>query len=140
MSWAGGTSQAPVTIRPGRPGSDGTSGAGGGHGQDRPGAGHWLSVVRTASGGMLQQTVHAVLLVAVRFIATGSGTLGLSLLNANNSPFTKAFAAQHGADVTVTANPGRATSAQLAATAHVAGVTAAAGPARRSAVRARVTG
>ena len=128
MSWAGGTSQAPVTIRPGRPGSDGTSGAGGGHGQDRPGAGHWLSVVRTASGGMLQHKVQAVVIVAVLFIATASATLGLALLNANNSPFTRAFAAQHGADVTVTANQDRATGAQLAATAHVAGVTAMAGP------------
>jgi putative ABC transport system permease protein len=128
VSWAGGTSQAPVTIRPGRPGSDGTSGAGGGHGQDRPGAGHWLSVVRTASGGMLQHKVQAVVIVAVLFIATASATLGLALLNANNSPFTRAFAAQHGADVTVTANQDRATGAQLAATAHVAGVTAMAGP------------
>jgi putative ABC transport system permease protein len=72
--------------------------------------------------------VQAVVIVAVLLIATASATLGLALLNANNSPFTKAFAAQHGADVTLTANPGRATSAQLAATARVAGVTAMAGP------------
>jgi putative ABC transport system permease protein len=61
-------------------------------------------------------------------IATASAALGLALLNANNSPFTKAFAAQHGADATVTANPGQASAAQLAATAHAAGVTALAGP------------
>ena len=85
-------------------------------------------MVRTASGGMLRHKVQAVVIVAVLFIATASATLGLALLNANNSPFTRAFAAQHGADVTVTANPGRATAAQLAATAHVAGVTAMAGP------------
>ena len=85
-------------------------------------------MVRTASGGMLRHKVQAVVIVAVLLISTASATLGLALLNANNSPFTKAFAAQHGADVTVTASPGRATSAQLAATAHVAGVTAMAGP------------
>jgi putative ABC transport system permease protein len=66
--------------------------------------------------------------VAVLFIATASATLGLALLNANSSPFAKAFAAQHGADVTLTANPGLATAAQLAATGHVAGVTALTGP------------
>jgi putative ABC transport system permease protein len=77
---------------------------------------------------MLRHKVQAVVIVAVLFIATASATLGLALLNANNSPFTRAFAAQHGADVTVTANAGRASAAQLAATAHVAGVTAVAGP------------
>jgi putative ABC transport system permease protein len=99
-----------------------------GHGRSRPGPGNWLSVVRTASGGMLRHKVQAVVIVAVLFMATASATLGLALLNASNSPFNRAFAAQHGADVTVTANPGRATAAQLAATAHVAGVTAMAGP------------
>jgi putative ABC transport system permease protein len=77
---------------------------------------------------MLRHKVQAVVIVAVLFIATASATLGLALLNANNSPFTKAFATQRGADLTVTANPARASAAQLAATAHVAGVTAVAGP------------
>ncbi len=128
MSWAGSASQAPATIRPAGPGGGRASGPGPGDRPDRPGAGNWLSVVRTASGGMLRHKVQAVVIVAVLFIATASATLGLALLNANNSPFTKAFAAQHGADVTVTANPGHATAAQFAATAHVAGVTALAGP------------
>ncbi|HEY2444029.1 MAG TPA: FtsX-like permease family protein, partial [Streptosporangiaceae bacterium] len=128
MSRAGGASQAPAAIRPAGPGGVSASGAGGGHGQDGHGAGNWLSVVHTASGGMLRHKVQAVVIVAVLFIATASATLGLALLNANNSPFTRAFAAQHGADVTVTANPGRATAAQLAATAHAAGVTGMAGP------------
>jgi hypothetical protein len=98
VSWAGGASQAPATIRPAGQAGDGTSGLGGGHGRDRHGAGNWLSVVRTASGGMLRHKVQAVVIVAVLFIATASATLGLALLNANNSPFTRAFAAQHGAD------------------------------------------
>ncbi len=100
----------------------------GGRDRGRPGAGNWLSVVRTASGGMLRHKVQAVVIVSVLFIATASATLGLALLNANNSPFVRAFAAQHGADATVTVNPGKASAAQLAATAHVPGVTALAGP------------
>jgi putative ABC transport system permease protein len=123
-----GTSHPPVAVTPARAGGSGVGGPHGGYGQDRPGAGNWLSVVRTASGGMLRHKVQAVVIVAVLFIATASATLGLALLIANNSPFTKAFAAQHGADVTVTANPAHATAAQLAATAHLAGVTALAGP------------
>jgi putative ABC transport system permease protein len=112
---------APATaLRP--PGGAGAPAPG------RPGAGHWLGVVATASGGVLRHKVQAVVIVAVLFIATASATLGLALLNANNSPFAKAFADQHGADLTVTANPGRASAARLAATAHVAGVTALAGP------------
>ncbi|HEY3881439.1 MAG TPA: ABC transporter permease [Trebonia sp.] len=99
-----------------------------GYPRERRGAGNWLSVVRTASGGMLRHKVQAVVIVAVLFIATASATLGLALLNASSSPFGQAFAAQHGADATVTANPGRASAAKLAATAHLAGVTALAGP------------
>jgi len=109
-------------------GRDGAGGAPSAPGHGRPGAAHWLSVVRTASGGVLRHKVQAVVIVAVLFIATASATLGLALLNANNSPFTRAFAAQHGADVMVTANPARAAGAQFAATAHTAGVTAMAGP------------
>ena len=128
MTSAAGTSHAPVAVTPARAGGSGVGGPRGGYGQDSPGAGNWLSAVRTASGGMLRHKVQAVVIVAVLFIATASATLGLALLNANNSPFTRAFAAQNGADVTVTANPGQATGAQLAATAHLAGVTAMAGP------------
>jgi putative ABC transport system permease protein len=113
--------QAPATLIK-RPGATGAAGA------ERAGVGQWLSVVRTASGGILRHKVQAVVIVAVLFIATASATLGLALLNAGHSPFSAAFAAQRGADVTVTANPAKATTAQFAATAHAAGVTALAGP------------
>jgi len=115
-------SSAPAATA--RPSSTG----GAGHAGPRPGIGHWLSVVRTASGGVMRHKVQAFVIVAVLFISTASATLGLALLDANNSPFTRAFAAQQGADATVTVNPARATTAQLAATAHAAGVTAMAGP------------
>jgi putative ABC transport system permease protein len=100
----------------------------GGYPRERRRAGNWLSVVRTASGGMLRHKVQAVVIVAVLFIATASATLGLALLSVSHSPFSQAFAAQRGADTTVTVSPGRATAAQLAATARAAGVTALAGP------------
>jgi putative ABC transport system permease protein len=72
--------------------------------------------------------MQAVIIAAVLLVATASATLGLALIAATNGPFTHAFAAQRGADVTVTVNAARATSAQLTATGRRPGVTAAAGP------------
>jgi hypothetical protein len=48
----------------------------------------------------------------------------LWLLRRPNAPFDQAFAAQRGADVTLTVNARKATPAELAATARLAGVTA----------------
>jgi putative ABC transport system permease protein len=87
-----------------------------------------LSVVRTASGGVLRHKVQAFVLCMVLLVSTASATLGLALLEASNGPFNHAFAAQNGADITVAVNANRATAAQLAATAHAAGVAAVAGP------------
>ena len=92
------------------------------------GNGSWLGPVRTASGGAGRHKVQTVVIAAVLFIATASAALGLALLTVSSSPFTKAFAAQHGADATVTVDTGRASAAQLAATAHLPGVTGLAGP------------
>ena len=50
------------------------------------------------------------------------------MLADSSSPFDRAFAAQHGANVTATVDTTVATVPQLAATAHAHGVTAAAGP------------
>jgi putative ABC transport system permease protein len=90
--------------------------------------GHWLSPVRTASGSLLRHRVQTVVIIVVLFAATASAALGLALLSAGNAPFGKAFGAQRGADLTVTADPARASAAQFAATGHLAGVTAVAGP------------
>jgi len=90
--------------------------------------GTWFGVVRTASGGILRHKVQAVVIAAVLLVATASATLGLALLAASDGPFTHAFAAQRGADVTFTVNAAHATGAELAATRHVSGVSAAAGP------------
>jgi putative ABC transport system permease protein len=115
-------------------------GGGASGGRPRRGAGHWLSVVRTASGGVLRHKVQALVIIAVLCISTASATLGLALLSASNSPFDKAFAQQLGADAVVTANPARATSAQFAATGHLAGVTALSGPFAATAVQLQFQG
>jgi putative ABC transport system permease protein len=87
-----------------------------------------IGAVRTASGGLLRHKVQAVVIGMVLLVSTASATLGLTLLAVTNGPFQHAFAAQHGADVTLTVNAARATPGQLAATRTVPGVTAAAGP------------
>ena len=96
--------------------------------RDATQGGSWLGPVRTASGGMRRHKVAAIVIAVVLFVATASATLGLALLAATNGPFTHAFAAQRGADVTVTANAARASDAELAATGHLGGVTGFAGP------------
>ena len=77
---------------------------------------------------MLRHKMQAVVIAMVLLVSTASATLGFALLAASNTPFTHAFGTQRGADVTVTANAARASSAELAATGRLGGVTAAAGP------------
>jgi len=77
---------------------------------------------------MLRHKVQAVVIGMVLLVSTASATLGLALLQASNAPFQRAFAAQHGADVTLTASAVHASAAQLAATRSLSGVTAGSGP------------
>jgi len=87
-----------------------------------------LSVVRTASGGIFRHKVQAFVLFSVLLISAASATLGLGLMVASDAPFTHAFAAQNGADITLAVNTDKATAAQVAASEHASGVTAANGP------------
>ena len=87
-----------------------------------------LSVIRTASGGVLRHKVQAFVLCTVLLISTASATLGLALLEANNGPFDHAFASQHGADITLTVNASQVSPARLAATAHASGFAMYVGP------------
>jgi putative ABC transport system permease protein len=112
----------------GRPGAGPASAAGVAGRPDKNGPGRWLGPVRTATGGMLRHKVQAFVIGMVLLVSTASATLGLALLAASNSPFNHAFAAQRGADVTLTVNAAKTTPAELAATRAVRGVTAAAGP------------
>ena len=106
----------------------GPQGTGVSPGRDATQGGSWLGPVRTASGGMRRHKVATIVIAVVLFVATASATLGLALLAATNGPFTHAFSAQRGADVTVTANAARASNAELAATGHLGGITGFAGP------------
>jgi putative ABC transport system permease protein len=100
----------------------------------------WGGSVRTASGGPFRHKVQAFVLCMVLLVSTASATLGLALLAASSGPFNRAFAAQHGAEVALSANPARVTAAELAATSHVAGVTAAAGPFAEATVQTQFGG
>jgi putative ABC transport system permease protein len=100
----------------------------------------WSGPVRTATGGLMRHKVQAVVIGMVLLVSTASATLGLALLAAGNAPFRHAFAAQDGADLAVTVNPGHATAAQLAATRALRGVTAAGGPFAETTVQAQYQG
>jgi putative ABC transport system permease protein len=101
---------------------------------------NWLGAIRTATGGLLRHKMQAVVIAMVLLVSTASATLGFTLLAASSAPFQHAFGAQHGADVTVTANTARASSAALAATGRLGGVTAAAGPFAEATVQAQLGG
>ena len=100
----------------------------------------WLGPIRTATGGLLRHKVQAVVIGMVLVVSTASATLAFALLAASNAPFAHAFAAQRGADVTVTVNAARASSAELAATKTLGGVTAAAGPFGEATVQVQAGG
>jgi putative ABC transport system permease protein len=88
----------------------------------------WLGSVRTASGGMRRHAVQVIAIGLVVLVSTASATLGLALLAANVGPFKQAFAAQQGAQLSLSVNPARAGAAQLARTRTRPGVTAMVGP------------
>ena len=71
-----------------------------------------LPVVRAARGGLSGRREQALVIGLVVFCSTAAATLALGLLVDSNAPFNRAFAAQHGADVTATVTG--ASPAQLA--------------------------
>jgi putative ABC transport system permease protein len=99
-----------------------------------------LGAVRTAAGGIGRHKVQTIVIGVVLAVSTASATLGLTMLTAINAPFARAFAAERGADVTVTVNSGRAGARRLAGTRGLAGVTAAAGPFAEATVALRFEG
>ena len=86
-----------------------------------------FGAVRTSTGGMLRHKVQALVIGGVLLVSTASATLGLALLSASNAPFQHAFAAQRGADATLTLTR-QPSSAQLKAAQSLRGVTASSGP------------
>jgi putative ABC transport system permease protein len=88
-----------------------------------------MRAIRTAlRGGLAGRRVQALAIGLVLLASAAASTLAAGLLVASNAPFDHAFAAQHGADASLTVNARKATSAELAAAGRVAGVTATAGP------------
>jgi putative ABC transport system permease protein len=86
-----------------------------------------VPVLRAMRGGLTRRRVQAVVIGVVLLVSTGASVLGLALAVDSNAPFDDAFAAQRGADATVTADSA-ASPAELAATRRLPQVTAAAGP------------
>jgi putative ABC transport system permease protein len=94
-----------------------------------------IPAVRAARSGLSGRHVQAIVIGVVLLVSTAASTLALGLLVDSNAPFDHAFAAEHGSEVTATA---QAATAQLAATAHLPGVTAAAGPFPETTVTATI--
>ncbi len=83
---------------------------------------------RVVRSGVGRRRVQTVVIAIATMMAVASAVVAGSLIVASNAPFDHAFAQQHGAHLTVQFDPGRASTAQLAATGDEAGVTASAGP------------
>jgi putative ABC transport system permease protein len=86
------------------------------------------AVLHAARGGLGGRRLQAIIICLVVLAASAASTLALGMLADAHSPFDHAFAAQRGADDTVTVDTSVAALPRLAATARLAGVTAAAGP------------
>ncbi len=93
-------------------------------------------VRKAVRGGLTRRRVQTLVIGLVLLASTGASVLALGLIIDSSTPFDAAFAAQHGAELTVVANPAKVTASQLAATARLAGVTAAAGPFREVTISA----
>jgi putative ABC transport system permease protein len=96
------------------------------------------AVIRAARGGLGGRRLQAVIIGLVVLSATATSTVALGLLANAHGPFDRAFALQHGADVTAAVDTSVTTPAQLAATTRLAGMTAAAGPFPEVSVTAQV--
>lgn len=95
-------------------------------------------IASAAAGALARRRVQTLMIGVVLLISTFASVLAVALIVDSNSPFGKAFAAQHGAQLTVAVNASRATPAELAATTRLPLVTAAAGPYPEAAITANV--
>ncbi|BAL89994.1 putative permease [Actinoplanes missouriensis 431] len=84
------------------------------------------AVWTAARAAARRRKMQTFVIFLVVLACTTSGLISLALLDAADSPFDRAFAAQRGAHAVVTYDPARVTDAQL--TAATTGVQAAAGP------------
>ncbi|WP_327289792.1 ABC transporter permease [Streptomyces sp. NBC_01198] len=83
---------------------------------------------KVVRAGVGRRRVQTVVMVLTTMMAVTASIMAGGLVVASQAPFDHAFARQHGAHLAGRFDGGRASAAQVAATAHSAGVTAAAGP------------
>ncbi|MFI0895480.1 FtsX-like permease family protein [Streptomyces sp. NPDC020983] len=95
---------------------------------------------KVVRAGVGRRRVQTVVMVLTTMMAVTASIMAAGLVVASRAPFDHAFAQQRGAHLTARFDGGRATRAQVAATAHAAGVTAAAGPFAVVAASPRITG
>ncbi len=92
------------------------------------------AVLKAAVGGMTRRSVQTGVIVLVLAAASAAALLGLTLGADANAQFLGAFASQHGADLAVTVDSAKVTTAELNRTRRLPGVTAAVGPYPETAV------
>jgi putative ABC transport system permease protein len=83
---------------------------------------------RIVRSGVGRKRVQTVVMTLTTMLAVAASVLAAGLLVASQAPFERAFAAQHGAQLTAQINAAKASAAQIAATANASGVIASAGP------------
>jgi putative ABC transport system permease protein len=97
-------------------------------------------VLQALGGGLTRRRVQTIVITVAVLASTGAAVLGLALSVDSSAPFSRAFAAQRGADVTAAVDPSLAAPSELAATTRLPQVTAAAGPYAESTVTLTLDG
>jgi putative ABC transport system permease protein len=97
------------------------------------------AVLAALRGGLAGRRVQALAIGLILLVSVAASTLAAGLVVDSNAPFDHEFAAQHGADATLTVNARKAAAGELAAAARLAGVTAVAGPFAEATVTATAT-
>jgi len=92
------------------------------------------AVLRAALAGITRRWVQTAVILLVLAAVSAAALVGLTLASDANAQFLGAFASQHGADLAVTINSGKVTSAELDGTRRLTGVTSAGGPYNETAV------
>ncbi|MEO3859736.1 FtsX-like permease family protein [Acrocarpospora sp. B8E8] len=85
----------------------------------------WATMTRAV---ITRRRLASLVVGVVVSLSSATVVLAAGLLVASDAPFDRAFTRQAGAHVSAVFDPGRASAAELAATAHRPGVTAVAGP------------
>jgi len=86
------------------------------------------AVMTKVLGDLRRRRLQAAVIALVIFLASGTTTLGLTLLQTASDPWDRAFAAQKGAHLTVHFDRHKVDPEQLAGTPALIGASAAAGP------------